>query len=30
MPIVRIRIYRAKGKIKELLAPYFDEIKDYS
>lgn len=30
MPVVRIRIYRAKGKIRELLAPYFDEIKDYN
>ena len=30
MPIVRIRIYRAKGKIRELLAPYFEEMKDYN
>lgn len=29
MPIVRIRIYRAKSKIRELLAPYFEEMKDY-
>ena len=30
MPVVRIRIYRAKGKIRELLAPYFEEMKDYN
>ena len=30
MPIVRIRIYRAKGKIRELLTPYFEEMKDYN
>jgi RNA polymerase sigma-70 factor (ECF subfamily) len=28
MPIVRIRIYRAKSKLRELLTPYFEEIKD--
>ncbi len=30
MPIVRIRLYRAKGKIRELLAPYFEEMKDFN
>lgn len=30
MPVVRIRIYRAKSKIRELLAPYFEEMKDYN
>lgn len=30
MPIVRIRIYRAKGRIRELLAPYFEEMKNYN
>lgn len=30
MPVVRIRIYRAKGKIRELLAPYFEEMNDYN
>ena len=30
MPIVRISLYRAKGKLRELLAPYFEEMKDYN
>lgn len=29
MPIVRIRIYRAKTKIKELLSPYLEELRDF-
>lgn len=28
LPIVRIRIYRAKNKLKELLAPYINEIEN--
>lgn len=28
LPVVRIRIYRAKNKLKELLAPYFNELEN--
>lgn len=28
LPIVRIRIYRAKNKLREILAPYLEEIKN--
>ncbi len=28
LPVVRIRIYRAKNKLKEILTPYLDEIND--
>lgn len=30
MPIIRVRIYRAKSKIRELLAPYLEEMKEYN
>jgi RNA polymerase sigma-70 factor (ECF subfamily) len=29
MPIVRIRIYRAKTKMRDLLSPYLEEIRDF-
>lgn len=28
LPVVRIRIYRAKNKLKELLSPYFSELEN--
>ncbi len=29
MPMVRIRIYRAKSKIREILQPYLEELRDF-
>ncbi len=26
MPVVRTRIYRAKGKLKDILAPYLEDL----